>query len=239
MKELTQSVIDDLFKDKTVILVGNSVEIMNFAYADYIDSFDVVVRFGKALVADETQQKSVGKKLDIWATGSFRAGLLKKQKYINLIEENNSTILFNRARMNFEKRLVMEPYIDQHGYNMFEDSELSEIYSRYGLTTDSSTARLSIGTITTMFMCEKVKNYKSLTLLGFDLFKKSTNIRRPGSAQDPTSWHLPIIGVNDVVHNHDLEKTIIKDYERSGMLKWKLISDLKHKVISKTNYGGF
>jgi hypothetical protein len=186
MKNLTPSVIDNLFKDKRVILVGNSVEIMNFAYGPYIDSFDVVVRFGKALAAVTT-----------------------------------------------------EPYIEKHGYNMFEDHELIDIYSKYNLTSDSTTQRLSIGTLTTIFLCEKVKNYKSLTLLGFDLFKKSTSKRRPRCVVDPTSWHLPIIPVHEVPHNHDLEKSIIRQYQKEGLLEWKMISNLQEAKIDNTVYGGF
>jgi hypothetical protein len=239
MKELNQNAIDELFKDKRVILVGNSVELMNFNYADYIDSFDVVVRFGKAISAGEKEQKAIGKKIDVWATGSFRAAMIQNQKYKDLIEKNNTNILFNRARMDFKKRLVMEPYIDKIGYDMFQDDEIREIYSRYGLTDDASTSRLSIGTITTMFMCEKVKNYKSLTLLGFDLFKKSTSKRRNNSAQDSTSWHLPIIGSTDIIHDHDLEKSIIRQYAEDGLLEWNIISDLKPTLINNTYYGNF
>jgi hypothetical protein len=239
MKNLTPSVIDNLFKDKRVILVGNSVEIMNFAYGPYIDSFDVVVRFGKALAANKKQRESIGNKLDIWATGSFRAGMLKNKPIVDLIENNNATILFNRARMNFSTKVKTEPYIEKHGYNMFEDHELIDIYSRYNLTSDSTTQRLSIGTLTTIFLCEKVKNYKSLTLLGFDLFKKSTSKRRPRCVVDPTSWHLPIIPVHEVPHNHDLEKSIIRQYQKEGLLEWKMISNLQEAKIDNTVYGGF
>ena len=38
--------IEELVRDKRVILVGNSVEIMNYEYGDFIDSFDIVIHHG-------------------------------------------------------------------------------------------------------------------------------------------------------------------------------------------------
>ena len=38
--------IQQLVKNKRVVFVGNSVEIMNHKLADKINSYDIVVRFG-------------------------------------------------------------------------------------------------------------------------------------------------------------------------------------------------
>ena len=45
--------IQQFVKDKRIIFVGNSVEIMNHKLAEFIDSYDIVVRFGRAIEANE------------------------------------------------------------------------------------------------------------------------------------------------------------------------------------------
>ena len=48
--------IKELVKDKSIIFVGNSVEIMHYEHADFIDSHDIVVRFGRAMEATPKQE---------------------------------------------------------------------------------------------------------------------------------------------------------------------------------------
>ena len=43
--------IQQFVKNKRVVFVGNSVEIMNHKLASKIDSYDIVVRFGRAMQA--------------------------------------------------------------------------------------------------------------------------------------------------------------------------------------------
>lgn len=71
MIKVDRKVLDELFEDKDVILVGNSVEIMNHELGEWIDSFDTVIRFGKAIEANEKEQKAVGKKISAWLTGEI------------------------------------------------------------------------------------------------------------------------------------------------------------------------
>ena len=65
--------IQEFVKDKKIIFVGNSVEIMNHKLADFINSYDIVVRFGRAIEANKLHEESIGTKVDIWVTGQFRA----------------------------------------------------------------------------------------------------------------------------------------------------------------------
>ena len=74
--------IREFVKDKSVLFVGNSVEIMEHNLAKFIDGFDIVVRFGRAISTNKKQQKRVGKKCDIWITGQFRAPEYHKNKEI-------------------------------------------------------------------------------------------------------------------------------------------------------------
>ena len=65
--------IQQFLKNKRIIFIGNSVEIMNHNLAEFIDKYDIVVRFGRAIEATPLQEKSLGTKCDIWVTGQFRA----------------------------------------------------------------------------------------------------------------------------------------------------------------------
>ncbi len=65
--------IRKLVKNKSVLFVGNSVEIMNHKLAKFIDGFDIVVRFGRAIEANKLQKESVGSKCNIWLTVQFIA----------------------------------------------------------------------------------------------------------------------------------------------------------------------
>ena len=64
--------IRKLVKDKSVLFVGNSVEMMNRKLKKFIDGFDIVVKFGAAIEAKEKHQEHIGTRADIWITGQFR-----------------------------------------------------------------------------------------------------------------------------------------------------------------------
>ena len=53
--------IKELVRNKSIIFVGNSVEIMHYKHADFIDSHDIVIRFGRAMEATPKQEESIGK----------------------------------------------------------------------------------------------------------------------------------------------------------------------------------
>ena len=74
--------IREFVKNKKIIFVGNSVEIMEHQKGDFIDSYDIVVRFGRAIKANALQEKSIGTKCDIWVTGQFRAPSFNSLKVI-------------------------------------------------------------------------------------------------------------------------------------------------------------
>ena len=64
----TAELVLGLLENKNVVLVGNSVEILNYKKGEFIDSHDVVIRMGKGLPR-EKHLLQLGTKVDIWATG--------------------------------------------------------------------------------------------------------------------------------------------------------------------------
>ena len=91
--------IQNLVKDKRVIIVGNSVEMMKYEYGDFIDSFDIVVHLGAAISRGEEYHKNLGSRTDIWSTGTFRLHC-----YNDVVDEfingqfKDTMVIFNRVR---------------------------------------------------------------------------------------------------------------------------------------------
>ena len=95
--------VRELIKDKSIIFVGNSVEIMHHKHGDFIDSHDIVVRFGRAMEATPEQEESIGKKCNIWVTGQFRAPVYKTlRKEFESGRWKDTKILINRCRGNLQ-----------------------------------------------------------------------------------------------------------------------------------------
>ena len=82
-------------KDKSICVVGNSVELMNYpdkGHGEFIDSHDFVIRFGmgaplqrvgfkgNGIPPIEHQHKCIGKKTDGWCFGFFRFEMLESYK---------------------------------------------------------------------------------------------------------------------------------------------------------------
>mgnify|MGYP003327296050 CR=1 FL=1 len=85
MDRLTRKILN-----KEIIFVGNSVEILQYDYGEWIDSHDVVVRFGKGLPTED-KYESIGSRTDIWISGYLRS---KHQVFYP-----NAVKLLNRARV--------------------------------------------------------------------------------------------------------------------------------------------
>ena len=233
--------IRELVKNKSVIFVGNSVEIMKHRCADFIDGFDIVVRFGRAIEANATQQICVGKKCDIWITGQFRAPC-----YNNLREEFNSGkykntyILVNRSRGNLglDSWKIEDHLPEGMPQNfMYSDLELVSIMKKFGKDMlNPQEDRPSAGFISLLWFMDRVKTYKDLHIIGFDFFSKQTDILPKGkngeiSACQPHSWHLPVYVRDRSAHDSNMEKNYVINCVKKKLLHWYVLSDLKKEKI--------
>jgi hypothetical protein len=241
----------NLVKDKRVIIVGNSVELMKYEYGDFIDSFDIIVHLGAAISRGKKFYKHLGSRSDIWATGSFRFDC-----YFDNPEDfisgryKDTLILLNRARTKllnvdaiipWEESIPKVPKID-----MFCDVELIELLDEFkyldgfgdGVRGPKNGMRPSGGFITILYFLRKVQTYKSLDIIGFDFFRKITDVyrKRPndGPGAIPFSWYLPLrdAKTGDHPHNRDIEYDAVKKLEKEKKLNWNILSDLKDNVIS-------
>ena len=199
---------------KHIVLVGNSVEILQHNLADYIESFDTVVRFGNGIPTSDNWD-SIGKRTDIWVTGFLR---YNKRRYY----PKNIPVLFNRSRIHLDKQ--PNHYPDFEVIEMFSDKEMLNIFDLVGAKNgETDGQRPSAGFVTIQYFLQKIK-FSSLTLIGFDFFSKALSITA-GQA-NPHSWHIPM---NSQTYNpHALkEKEIVVDLYDRGIIDWKILSDLE------------
>ncbi len=235
--------INEFLKNKRVVLVGNSVEMMNYEYGDFIDSFDVVIHHGAAIAKTQAQYKNLGSRTDIWITGTFRFHVVKTLKDdFESGQYKDTLILFNRVRTKlldvdsnipWENSLPQIPKID-----MFSDIELIETLDELnymegfgnGVRGPKNGMRPSAGFMSLLYFTRKVTSYKSLDIIGFDFFRKITDEKR-GGGDKPFSWYLPIKDCGSHPHNGKLEYDYVKKLEKQKKIKWNVLSDLKEEKI--------
>jgi len=239
--------IQQFVKDKRIIFVGNSVEIMNHKLAKFIDKYDIVVRFGRAIEATPLQEESLGTKCDIWITGQFRA-----PSYSNVKEEfesgkfKNTKILINRCRGNLKlKDWILEDRLpkDFPEYTqMYSDDELVRIMKEFDKDLlGVNDYRPSAGFISIIWFIDKVKTYKSIDLIGFDFFAKTIKARprdKRGKVSncDPHSWHLPVYVLDRPAHDKDMEQQYMSSLKRRGLINWHMLSNLSEGQVPYTGW---
>ena len=239
--------IQQFVKNKRIIFVGNSVEIMNHKLAEFIDKYDIVVRFGRAIEANDLQEESIGTKCDIWITGQFRA-----PSFNNVKEEfetgkfKNTKILVNRSRGNLKlKDWILEDRLpkDFPEYTeMYSDKELIDIMKEFDKDLlDTNEYRPSAGFISLLWFIDKIKTYKSIDLIGFDFFAKTIN-KRPRDKRgkvsncNPHSWHLPVYVLNRPAHDKIMEQQYVSSLQKRGIINWHMLSDLTTGEVPYTGW---
>ena len=174
----------EFIKGKSVILVGNSVIGLNEEKGDYIDSFDVVVRFGKGLPI-KGSDKYIGTRTDVWATGELRMGLHHRVP-------SEAQIIFTPSTL----KSSLEPSWSQMPFTKhllaYTRPEIDRLSKEYNLPSDR---RLSNGCIVSLWFANVVTDWKSLTWVNFDAFKNSFIFysNKIGQNTSAASWHLPVL----------------------------------------------
>ncbi len=213
----------EILENKNVILVGNSIEIMNYEKGEFIDSHDVVIRMGRGAVT-RARELHIGKKIDIWATGFLRAEQGSRQPHLKTVPK-----LLNRTRINLRGAKNLDKSLDFDFHTMFSDDELLDIYDEFGYEDNAVLGRPSNGFITLLWLIKKAWVWKSLTLIGFDFFAKKAPIRV--GAAHPNSWHMPRNSVDEIPHNVPAEREYALEMSRNGIIKWEILSDLKEEIL--------
>lgn len=219
----TAELILKLLENKEIVLVGNSVEILNYDKGDFIDSHDIVIRMGKG-IPRERHYKNIGKRTDIWATGFLRAAQMADRPNLKEVPK-----LLNRTRINLNTAKEVDKSLAGEFHTMFTDAELLELYEEFGYENNALLGRPSNGFITLLWLIKKAWVWKSLTIVGFDFFAKAAPFR-VGAAY-PNSWHLPRNTVDEIPHNVPAEREYALEMSRNGIIKWEILSDLKEEIL--------
>tara|TARA_R110001592_G_scaffold132485_2_gene347119 strand:+ start:18344 stop:19057 length:714 start_codon:yes stop_codon:yes gene_type:complete len=219
--------LTSLVKDKNVILVGNSVEILHYNNGKLIDSYDTVVRFGKGF-PNSILEHAIGKRTDIWQTGILRRKMHTKFP-------DAKVKLFNRSRIYLDAGIKKHKLPEYACVNMFSDSQLENIFKEFNFTDPNKYApRPSQGFIALLFFTRKLPIYKSLTLIGFDFFAK-TYTDKVGSGR-PYSWHKPRLDTKFEKDNPHTGITTERDHalslEKEGKINWIKLSDFTEEDLS-------
>lgn len=191
-------------RDKRVLLVGNNLTALARKQASLIDSYDIVVRFGKGI--QPGFEEYIGSKTDVWMTGEFRRSMHR------LLPEHTIS-LYNPS---FVK--VMDPPEWSH-IKMFEREEAKAINDEFC----TGKARLSAGAYTSLFFHRKVGTYKELAFINFDFFQQTTKFtdKKHNVLSYASSWHLPLLKPKDVpedplhnaAHSTESEKKVFESVQ--------------------------
>ncbi len=219
----TPTHIVEKLKNKNVVLVGNSIEILNYEKADFIDSHDIVIRMGKG-IPRERHYEFIGKRTDIWAAGFLRAEQISERPELKDVPK-----LLNRTRINLNSERDLPRDLAKDFHTMWTDKELFEIYEEFGYSNNAVLGRPSNGFIVLLWLIKKAWVWKSLTIVGFDFFAKKAPFK-VGEAY-PNSWHLPRNTVDEICHNVPAEREYALEMSRNGIIKWEILSDLKEEIL--------
>lgn len=165
-------------KDKRVLVVGNNLTALDKDQGELIDSYDVVIRFGKG--SPNGREKQLGTRTDVWVTGSFRIGA--RDMY-----PEKTIVLYNNAVF-YESKLRTPKYPHISMYSFDEIRTLDAIYNT------STGRRLSAGAITAHWLYFVVGTFKSISFINFDFFQQHTlfHDKKQDFINVSSSWHLPI-----------------------------------------------
>ena len=211
----------DILENKNVVLVGNSVEILNYKKGNFVESHDVVIRMGRGIPRPR-HYEAIGKRTDIWVTGFLRAEQMMDRPELKGVPK-----LLNRTRINLLTARALD--VPEQFHTMFSDNELLEIYREFGYKNNETLGRPSNGFIALLWLIKKAWVWKSLTIVGFDFFAKAAPFR-VGAAY-PNSWHLPRNSVDEIPHNVPAEREYALEMSRNGVIKWGILSDLKAEIL--------
>jgi hypothetical protein len=175
---LNISEFKEYIRDKNILVVGNNLTAVEREQGELIDSYDVVIRFGKGLPTG--REKYLGSRTDVWVTGIFRKDMAH-------LVPKESIILYNNS-VYFPEKASTPSYGFLSMYTLNEINEINSIYNQ------SKSKRLSSGAITAHWLYNEINTFKSITFINFDFFQQTTLYydKKQDTKNAASSWHLPI-----------------------------------------------
>jgi hypothetical protein len=187
--------LKQLCEGKRVLLVGNAASLFNHEYGELIDSYDVVVRFGKG-IPFRRYKKYLGSKTDVWFFGSLRATShahwnckfkIFNYMQISMYDQKSQLLTFPTCIMEDEFQL----YKDYFTVGTVSD-HLRLISKIHQQPFNKKSARLSQGALAFLYFDEVIKTQSHLDLVGFDFFDSEVKFVYNGNQKVVNSWHVPL-----------------------------------------------
>lgn len=148
--------INNIVNNKNIVLVGNSKSTLGLG--DFIDSYEFVIRFNKAISFLNSNKYNIGSKFDAWVYA--------------MVDEKYCRLLYDKARI---KPRYCVRYSNKDVYHLkFGNS--SQIDREFVLPKVSKELSLSSGQqpstgVSMLYYLVEYCDFKSITLVGFDSFK--------------------------------------------------------------------
>lgn len=192
----------EFLQNKRLLLVGNAASLFSSnTHGQLIDSFDVVMRFGKGW-PDPLDAEYLGTKTDAWFFGPSRAGMAEKFKdvpwkiftpsQLKLYEDKGAECLIPKSMVDGSFQVYRDFFMTG------PSTDIPALNKRVnGVQSDK--ARLSQGVQAIDWLIHKVK-VPNMTLIGFDFFAQQftytfDNSRTPQipNTHHASSWHCPLV----------------------------------------------
>lgn len=193
-------------ENKSVLIVGNSLSLFGKEYGDLIDSYDVVVRMGKAFPYPEFKQ-FMGSKTNCWIFSTFRSETYKLFKSCRFKVFNLSQInVYDKAK----KDLVLNKCFFQNNFQIYKDyflmGDINQTLDLMSLVNSKN--RVSQGALTISYFVNKIKSYKNLDIIGFDFFESTISYERKNQKHTINSFHIPLLpDLNNPHYDNKTEET--------------------------------
>lgn len=203
---------------KNILLLGNSLSLFADKTGDFIDSYDVVIRVGKGLPYPEFKEY-LGSKFDIWSFGVLRSGAIH--------QVTAPFKIFNFAQVHFYNKkdmLVTPAFMYNERFQVYRDyfliGSLKDLRS-YLRFFPKDSDRISQGILTLLFLLDKIKGYKDITLYGFDFFESHLNFKMKDGDKKAYSWHIPNTKTGATMpHSNALEKPFVNKLIRQKLINY-------------------
>lgn len=252
LNEKSTQKLKDYCKGKRVLLVGNSASLFNHEYGSMIDSYDVVVRFGKGLPTPETS-KHLGTRTDVWFFGTLRASMFESWRNARFKIFNYTQIGLYDPRassLSFPACMTSNKFQIYKDYFILGDAEthkrlIAKIYPTPNSNWKKS-PRISQGTLCALYFHEVIGTQAHLDFVGFDFFESTLHFELGGKQKKIYSWHVPVPVDNHEHNPHggDVEKDyILKLVDESSRtmhiypMNTNLPKDVSEMLINKYRPG--
>lgn len=213
---------------KRIMIVGNATSILNEKHGELIDSYDVVMRFGKG-VPTEITYDYIGKRTDIWTFGVLRAGCYKSFadvpfKIFNIIQkplyESSWDMSFPRCTLREDFQIYVDWFLT--GDEKETRDIVTKAYERENIPLDN--IRMSQGVFMILWLMEVIKGYKSIDIIGYDCMKSELKFDLGDMTNRYcSSWHLPVPctgGPEGNPHSSEFDETVLHTLEDEGKIYW-------------------